>query len=247
MSPEHDARPRVLGIGSPKGGVGKTQTAVTLAHLASLAGYRVLLVDADENRSAEDWVMRAGNRIDLEIDTERDARNLVRLHDLRDLDLIIVDLPGARSSDAWTALLHGATGAPVVDALVVPSLVETMDLRAVVRVIREAVKPAGVPYLLVGTKVRTPSVPNALHELNGLAADGVQVARQIIRDLIVHGEAVTLDRPITDMPGGRHSTARAAEREYRALAREVFGPLLNMKWPGELPDMPPASTDTEEE
>lgn len=246
MSSQRADRPRVLGVGSPKGGVGKTQTAVTLAHLASRAGYRVLLVDADENRSAEDWVMRAGDRIVLDVATERDPRNLVRLHDLRDLDLIVVDLPGARTSEAWTALLHGVSGVPVVDALVVPSLVETMDLRAVVRVIRDAVQPAGVPYLLVGTKVRTPSVPNALHELNGLAAGGVQVARQIIRDLTVHGEAVTLDRPITDMPGGRHSTARAAEREYRSLAGEVFA-LLDMKWPAELPDLPPASTETEEE
>ncbi|MGQ0574353.1 MAG: ParA family protein [Pseudonocardia sp.] len=246
MSSQSGDRPRVLGVGSPKGGVGKTQTAVTLAHLASRAGYRVLLVDADENRSAEDWVMRAGDRIALDVATERDPRNLVRLHDLRDLDLIVVDLPGARTSDAWSALLNGADGTPVVDALVVPSAVRTMDLRAVLRVVHGPIEKAGVPYLLVGTLVKTPSLPNAMQDLNEIAAGGVQVARQIIRDLSVHADAVREDRPLTDMPGGRHSTARAAEREYRSLAAEVFA-LLGVKWPAELPDLPPATTDTEEE
>lgn len=237
-------RPKVLGIGSPKGGVGKTQTAVTLAHLASRAGYRVLLVDADENLSAENWVMKAGDRIDVDVAVERNARNLVRLRDLRGLDLIVVDLPGARTSEAWHALLHGTNGAPVVDALVVPSAVRTMDLRAVLRVVRGPIATASVPYLLVGTLVKTPSLPNASSDLGEIAAGGVHVARQIIRDLSVHAEAVTLDRPITDMPGGRHSTARAAEREYRNLAAEVLGGLLGMAWPAELPDLP---TTTEEE
>jgi cellulose biosynthesis protein BcsQ len=38
------------GVGGRKGGVGKTQTALTLALLAALVGYRVLLVDADEQQ-----------------------------------------------------------------------------------------------------------------------------------------------------------------------------------------------------
>ena len=38
---------RVLAIGSEKGGVGKTTTAVTLAHAFALQEYRVLLIDLD--------------------------------------------------------------------------------------------------------------------------------------------------------------------------------------------------------
>ncbi|WP_075329869.1 ParA family protein [Pseudonocardia sp. Ae331_Ps2] len=224
--------PRILGVGSSKGGVGKTQTAVTLAHLATLEGYRVLLADADPNLSAADWATRSEG-MTFDVDDLQDAGPavLTRLRELPDYDLVVVDLPGAKSSDAWSALLHGSSGAPVVDGLVVPSAVRTMDLRTVLRVIREAVVPTKVPYLLVGTLVKTPSLPNALQELNEIAGStGISVARTVIRDLSVHAEAVTWNRPITEMPGRRHSTARAAEREYRNLAREVFAGLLHMKW-----------------
>ncbi|MFR9806481.1 ParA family protein [Pseudonocardia sp. RS010] len=225
-------RPKVLGVGSPKGGVGKTQSAVTLAVLAANEGYNVLLIDADDNRSAYDWTMRAGELMPIDVDMVEDsAKALTRLRELVDYDLVIVDLPGAKSSDAWTALLNGADGSPVVDALLVPSGVRVMDLRPVVEVLRKAVMPAGVPYLLVGTLVKTPSVPNALHDLTEIASTGVTVARTMIRDLSVHAEAVAANRPITAMPGGKHSTARAGEREFRLLAGEVFAGLLGMKWP----------------
>ncbi|OLL74358.1 Plasmid partitioning protein ParA [Pseudonocardia sp. Ae168_Ps1] len=225
-------QPKVLAISSPKGGVGKTQTAVTLAHLASLEGYRVFLADADANRSAADWATRSGERVKFDVEDLREVgpRVLGRLRELRDYDLVVVDLPGAEESEAWRVLLNGSDGKPVFDAIVVPSGVRAMDLRPVARALAGPVSKSGVPYLLVGTLVKTPSVPQANTDLADLAASGISVARTIIRDLSVHADAVRENKPITDMPGGSHSTARAAEREYRSLAREVFGGLLGLQW-----------------
>lgn len=225
-------RPKVLAVSSPKGGVGKTQTAVTLAHLAAEQGYKVFLADADRNRSALDWATRSGDRMKFDVEDLRgvDPRVLARLQDLPGYDVVIVDLPGAEESEAWSVLLHGADGRPVFDALVVPSGVRAMDLRPVARALAGPVAKAGVPYLLVGTLVKTPSVPQANTDLAELASSGISVARTIIRDLSVHADAVRENRPITDMPGGAHSTTRAAEREYRSLAREVFVGLLGLSW-----------------
>lgn len=224
--------PKVLGVGSPKGGVGKTQSSVTLAVLAANEGYKVLLIDADENRSAYNWSVRAGDHMPFDVDAVGDsARALSRLREIDQYDLIIVDLPGARTSDAWNALLHGSDGSPVVDALLVPSAVRVMDLRPVVEVINSVIIPAKIPYLLVGTFVKTEAMHLAVNDLTEIATSGIAVARSIIRDLVVHAQAVAADRPVSAMPGGRRSTARAAGREYRLLAHELFKGLLGMKWP----------------
>lgn len=225
-------RPKVLGVGSPKGGVGKTQSAVTLAVLAASEDYKVLLIDADDNRSAYNWSIRAGDHMPFDVDVVGDsARALSRLREFDEYDLIIIDLPGARTSEAWNVLLHGSDGSPVVDALLVPSAVRVMDLRPVVDVIKSVVIPAEIPYLMVGTFVKTEAMHLALQDLNEIATSGIAVARSVIRDLVVHAQAVGADRPVTAMPGGKRSTARRAESEYRLLAHELFKGLLGLKWP----------------
>ena len=58
----------VLAVRSPKSGVGKSSTAVTLAAIASRdLSLSVLVVDADENRSALDWITRAGSLIPVDV------------------------------------------------------------------------------------------------------------------------------------------------------------------------------------
>lgn len=233
MSADGNRRaPKVLAISSPKGGVGKTTTAVNLAHLATLEGYRVFLVDADPNLSATEWVDSAGERMTFDIEAVDKVQegSLARLRELDGFDLVVVDLPGAKESSAWGVLRRGTGGVPAFDAVLVTSGVNTMDLRPVTREIDTNLSAADVPYLLVGVRVKTPSVPQAATDLAEIAGAGFNVARTMIRELTVHTDSVREARPITDMPGGNHSTARAAEREYRSLAREVFAGLLEMKW-----------------
>lgn len=48
----------IVVVGGIKGGSGKTTLATNLTVLRSLEGYKVLLVDADEQKSASDWAQQ---------------------------------------------------------------------------------------------------------------------------------------------------------------------------------------------
>jgi chromosome partitioning protein len=153
---------RILAVGSPKGGVGKTTTAVTLAALAAREfQLRTLLVDADANRSALDWTARAGDAIPVDAVDGRDLTLLRQLRRATGYDLAVIDLPGAREG-AFEAILAG-DGGPVADLLIVPTEPEVMAVLPVERVIRHEVAPLGLAHLVTLCRVD----PQAL----GRAAD----------------------------------------------------------------------------
>lgn len=212
---------KTLAVGSPKGGVGKSCSSVTLAAIAARdLGLSVLLVDADENRSALDWITRAGDAIPVDVaaGTPDEVRRLRRGSGY---DLVIVDLPGAREG-AFAAILGGDGDGPVCDYLLVPSGPEVMDLRPVVRVLRGEVVPLGLPYSLVFTKVPTEALPRARERQAQLrVGSGLSVATTVIRRYAAFDEAVERSRTVLDIPG-RHHYARRAEADYRDLAAETL-------------------------
>lgn len=92
---------KVLAVAAAKGGVGKTTTAVTLAHLASLGGARVLLWDLDPQGAAS-WCLRTAPPEDYDarrvLDRDEGLADLVRESDEPGLDVIPAG-PAARHLD----------------------------------------------------------------------------------------------------------------------------------------------------
>jgi len=211
----------VLAIGSPKGGVGKSTLAGSLAVLAArVLKLRTLLVDADENRSSIDWL---GDDPDVEVADGLQVDELRRLRRGHGYDLAVLDLPGARQGPL-EAVLVGADGRPVPDLLLVPGLVDMIDLRPTIRVIERDVVPLGLPIMIVINKVPFEHLPLAGERKAEIRARGLTVADTVVRRYVAYPEAHEQGQTVLDTPG-RHTNARKAEADLRQLGVEVYGRL----------------------
>jgi chromosome partitioning protein len=157
----------IVAVGNQKGGVGKTTLAVHLA-CAWSRRHRVLLVDADPQRSAAAWLQDDGA---VEVATPRDA-DLAAFLDaqLPHYDAVIVDTPPGldrplREAIRAAGLLLVPLQPTPVDVRAVRATLElaqilrgkSLDVRLVLsrvqpgtilgRTAREALAPYGVPVL----------------------------------------------------------------------------------------------------
>ncbi|MHA6751131.1 ParA family protein [Dermacoccus nishinomiyaensis] len=202
--------PRIIAVGSPKGGVGKTTTAVHLAGLAARSGRRVLLVDADENRSAAAWAKAAGDRLDLDVAEGHDSpRELAKLRRASGYDLVVVDLPGVRG-DALAALATPKA----LDLLVCPTRPGVMDVQPLAGLLAEV----DVPSLVVLTMTDPRWTARADDVRAQLTAEpfGWTLARTAVRRSQAWADARDAACLVVDLPN-----ASTAQADATGLALDV--------------------------
>jgi chromosome partitioning protein len=214
----------VVAVGGPKGGVGKTTVTLNIStNAARLMRMRVLLVDADPNKSSLDAAMAAGDGMPFDVTQGLDHEKLAGLHQSTKYDLVVIDLPGARESGALDALLRGGDERPSVDGLILPTRPKVMDIRPLRRVLKDEIKPLGIPSLVVLVRVDPRQLTAAAERRAEIEGWGYTVAKTTTRLLDAHDDALEKKKALLDMPrGGRRSSVRAAEREYRLLSAECL-------------------------
>ena len=111
--------------GGIKGGSGKTTICTNLVVLRSLDGKKVLLVDADEQKSASDWSdQRESSKIEthwstIQLSGKCIYSQLQRIH--QDYDDIIVDVGGRDTTSQRSAL-------SIADVFIVPFKPRSRDI-----------------------------------------------------------------------------------------------------------------------
>jgi chromosome partitioning protein len=180
--------PKTIAVAVQKGGAGKTTTTVHLAVEATRRGRRVVVFDADPQRSAWKWSQRRGATVAPRVIDQAPTRAAIDAELAAGADLVILDT--APRLDALAARVVG-----LADLVLVPVQLSLLDLDAVgdtVKIIRAAKRPAA--FLLngcpPGINPRVAEMRAALERHGFRAAPPTFGQRVAFRDALLAGQAV---------------------------------------------------------
>ena len=135
---------KVIAVAINKGGAGKTTTAKSLATAAAAAGLNVLILDMDTQQNSVKWGRRRATQQEtpmpvVRFTTEGDLADELDRARAAGCDLIIIDTPPGRSSEAPAAV-------EAADLVLIPFVAEDVDafdgVPPTARLARMAGKPA---------------------------------------------------------------------------------------------------------
>ena len=115
----------IIVVGGIKGGSGKTTIATNLTVMRSLQGHKVLLVDADEQRSASSWTdQREVNGFEtpwttVQLGGENAGTQIRKM--MKSYDDIVIDVGGRNTRSQRSVLL-------IADVYIVPFLPRSLDI-----------------------------------------------------------------------------------------------------------------------
>jgi len=204
---------KLIAVVNGKGGVGKTTTCVNLASSLARAGKKTLIVDTDPQASATWWMERGPPHLALEVVTETDPALLSRMREIEGFDCAVVDTQPALSSEALAAVVRAS------DFAVIPTPPTALDLSVVLETVMKVIKPSGVGYRVLLTRVDPRALGEALEALNTLTTLGVPAFHAFVRAYKAHERAAQDGIPIH---ASRDRGAKEGSLDYDRIAEEVM-------------------------
>lgn len=216
----------VISFANPKGGAGKTTTALILATELAARGAQVVIVDADPEKWISQWAALPGIPDTIKIIGEVTEDTIVDQIDRasQNAQFVIVDLEG-------TASLMVANAIGMSDLVLIPLQGSSMDARGgakTVRLIRNQERMARRPicHSVVLTRtsaaITSRALRNVQDQLAGAGIDVFQTAiveRAAFRDLFDYGGG------LASLDPAAVSNIDKAQENARAFAGEVLAKL----------------------
>ena len=183
-----------ISFANPKGGAGKTTTALLLAIELSERGAEVTVIDADPERWISQWAMLPGKPDNITIQGDVTEESIVDRIDeaSRTSQFVIVDLEG-------TASLMVANAIGMSDLVVIPLQGSSMDAKGGAKTIRlirnqERLARRQIPHAVALTRTSAAVTSRAMKNVQKqLAQAGIEVfqtpivERAAFRDLFDYG------------------------------------------------------------
>jgi len=211
----------IIALVNQKGGCAKSTTAVHFAHWLVQQGKRVMLVDADAQRSSSQWCTRMEPVITTQVLQSPDDL-LEQLGELAAaVDFLVVDGP-AGLSEATRAILMRADLAVVP---VQPSGIDVQSAADALRLVKQAQlvregKPPAVMFLsraVKGTKLKDEAL-----KLLGNFSPQFKVLKSVIHQKQAIADSSGQAATVWELSG---QPAKEAAGEYGRLFKEIMGVL----------------------
>jgi len=214
----------VISLANPKGGAGKTTTALILATQLAESGASVIIVDADPEQWISQWASLPGRPDGISVRNGATEDGIIDQIEAasREAQFVIVDLEG-------TASLMVASAVGMSDLVLIPMQGSSMDARGgakTLRLIRNQAKMArrDIPHSVVLTRtsaaMRSRALRNVQNQLQDSEIDVLRtdlVERAAFRDLLEFGGTLS---------GLSPEQANNVEKAVRN-AREFAGEVIN--------------------
>jgi chromosome partitioning protein len=216
----------VISFANPKGGAGKTTTALILATQLAENGASVTLIDADPERWISQWGALPGKPDSITIIggvTEESIVDQIEEASARS-QFVIVDLEG-------TASLMVANAIGMSDLVLIPAQGSSMDARGgakTIRLIAIQAKMArrAIPHCVVLTRtsaaVRSRALKNVQEQLE---ANGIEVCKVPIVERAAYRDLFDYGGTLADLDPAQVSNVEKARINAREFAGEVVARL----------------------
>lgn len=154
----------VISIANPKGGAGKTTTALVLATTIADMGASVCIVDADPNQPISDWKTAGAPQTSVDVVSGPQEDTITDLIEElpKTYQFVIIDLEG-------TASLLVSRAISCSDFVIIPVKVSSLDVRQAAKAIKaihkeeqvlRRIKPTlRIPYRILLTSTPAPGAP----------------------------------------------------------------------------------------
>jgi chromosome partitioning protein len=171
---------KVVAVTINRGGTGKTMITRSLATAAAAAGLTVLILDMDTQQNSTNWRRRRPEELTLplvQFTTENDLEQTIDRARAAECDLIVIDTPPGRSTEAAAAV-------EAADLVLIPCSPEVESFEGLprtARLVRTTGKPAFVvPNLVNPTSIGEDQSIRGVAEAQGLPSVPVTFHRYTV-------------------------------------------------------------------
>ena len=216
----------VIVFASPKGGAGKSTSAVILATELALKGAAVTILDADPNKPVSQWAKRAGRPDNLTVIADISEKTIIDDIETaaQKTPFVIVDLEG-------TASIMVAYAISRADIVIIPtqgSQLDAAEAAKAIKLIRQQEKAfnKSIPYSILFTRTSSAIRPRTLaHIQKEFTKHGIRSFETQIHEREAYRALFSFGGTLESLNPANVSNLAAAIVNARAFAGEVVSML----------------------